>query len=129
MLSRRNFNVQPNCLCVLCSAQMEETIEHLFFDCAFAKRCWDKLGIIWVQDADIHKKFMRTRQQAGLPLFTEIFLIAACELWKLRNRMVFDGEQATFARWLRNFKDEASLQSHRLRDDDRILACLWLDAL
>ena len=31
MLARRNFNVQPNSLCVLCYDGKEETIDHLFF--------------------------------------------------------------------------------------------------
>jgi hypothetical protein len=38
MLARRNFNVQPNCLCVLCDDGAEETIDHLFFECCFAKK-------------------------------------------------------------------------------------------
>jgi len=29
--ARRNFNVQPNSLCVLCYDGKEETIDHLFF--------------------------------------------------------------------------------------------------
>lgn len=129
MLSRRHFNVQPNCLCGMCKENEEETIEHLFFNCEFAKKCWDKLGIVWSLEADIHIKIMKTRQQIGLPFFIEIFLIAAWELWKIRNRLVFDGLQATFARWLRNFKDKVSLQSHHLGDDDRSLACCWFDSL
>lgn len=129
MLARRNFNVQPNCHCVLCAEGVEETIEHLFFDCVFARQCWDKLGIVWDPDHDIHRKIIRTREQAGSSLFIELFLIASWELWKVRNRLVFYGVQATFCRWLRNFKEEASLQANHLRDDDRRLVCLWLDAL
>jgi len=129
MLARRNFNVQPNSLCVLCDDGMEETIDHLFFQCRFAKQCWDKLGVSWVTEDDLSKRIERSRQMAGLPFFMEIFLIAAWELWKIRNRLVFDGIQATFSRWLRNFKEEAGLQSYRLKDSDRVLVCLWLDAL
>lgn len=62
MLARRNFNVQPNSLCVLCHDNQEETIDHLFFACSFAKRCWDKLGIVWVMDDNTHRKIMRTKQ-------------------------------------------------------------------
>jgi len=129
MLARRNFNVQPNCHCVLCTEGIEESIEHLFFSCEFARKVWDKLGISWTAEIDIHYKIIHTRRQNGIPFFMEIFLIAAWELWKIRNRQVFDGVHAAFSRWLRNFKDEAALQSHRLKDDDRRLVCLWLDAL
>jgi hypothetical protein len=43
--------------------------------------------------------------------------------------LVFDGIQATFSRWLWNFKEEAGLQSYRLKDSDIVLVHLWLDAL
>jgi hypothetical protein len=39
MLARRNLNVQPDSLCVLYDEGIEETIDHLFFDCHFAKQC------------------------------------------------------------------------------------------
>lgn len=129
MLARRNFNVQPDTLCVLCGDGLEETIEHLFFDCAFAKRCWDKVGIAWVNDAVLHKRVECSKHLYSLPFFMEIFLIAAWELWKIRNRLVFDGVQASFDRWLRNFRDEASLQSLRIKEADRAAILLWLDAL
>jgi len=129
MLVRRHFNVQPNSLCVLCEDGIEETIDHLFFDCSFAKKCWDKLCINWVIDGAIHRRIERTRQVAGLPFFMEIFLLAAWELWKIRNRLVFDGVQACFHRWLHNFKEEAALQSCRVKDSDRALILLWLDSL
>jgi len=59
----------------------------------------------------------------------EVFLIAAWELWKVRNRLIFDGVQASFARWLNNFKEEATLQSCRIKEADRAPVLLWLDAL
>jgi hypothetical protein len=39
----------------------------------------------------------------------EIFLIVAWELWKIRNRYIFDGVNICFNRWLHNFKDEVAL--------------------
>lgn len=129
MLVRRHFNVQPNSNCVLCTSGEEETFDHLFFGCCFARSCWDKLGLIWTNDEDIHRRIMRTRQLANNPCFTEIFLIAAWEIWKVRNRKIFDGVPATFARWLRNFKAEVALQSIRVRDDCKSLVLLWLESL
>jgi hypothetical protein len=75
-------------------------MHHLFFECRFAKQCWDKLGVNWVIEDDLPKRIECSRQMAGLPFFMEIFLIATWELWKIRNRLVFDGIQATFSRWL-----------------------------
>jgi hypothetical protein len=85
MLARRNFNVQPNSLCVLCHDGKEETIDTLFFECCFAKRCWNKLRINWVNVLDLHKKIVQSRRAANMSFFMEIFLIAAWEIWKLRT--------------------------------------------
>lgn len=73
MLTRRNFNVQPDSLCVLCDDGMEETIDHLFFDCSFAKKCWDKVGIIWVDDDDLNRRIECSRQVTGMSFFMESF--------------------------------------------------------
>jgi len=39
MLRRHHLNIQDNDTCVLCNTGEVETIEHLFFDCPFAKDC------------------------------------------------------------------------------------------
>lgn len=129
MLERRHFHVQPNCLCILCSRRESESIEHLFFECDFAVSCWNRLGIIWAPEDNFTRRFEQTRDQAGLPFFMEIFLLAAWELWKVQNRQVFDGVQATFDSWLFNFKTEARLQAHRFHEDKRLIFNLWLDNL
>lgn len=129
MLTRRHFNVQPNALCALCNQGEVETIEHLFFDCPLARRCWNKLNVTWTMDNDISARIINTRMVTALPYFMEIFLIASWELWKLRNRWIFDGIHPTFSRWLQNFKSEVSLQAHRLNDSDRLIVRLWLDNL
>jgi hypothetical protein len=69
----------------------------------------DKLRIIWVTESDIHRRIELSRQIAGLPFFMEIFLIAAWEIWKIRNRLVFDGIPGAFVRWVHNFKEEDAL--------------------
>lgn len=73
MLVRKNFNVQPDSLCVLCDDGREETIDHLFFECSFA----DKAGFTWVDDDDLCRRIERSRQVTGKSFFMEIFLIAA----------------------------------------------------
>jgi hypothetical protein len=59
----------------------------------------------------------------------EIFQIAAWELWKMRNRLVFDGVQASLSRSLQNFKEEASLQSIRIKDVDISVVLNWINSL
>ena len=47
MLRRRNLNVQDDTLCVMCSAGIEEDIDHLFFECPFAVQCWASINFSW----------------------------------------------------------------------------------
>ena len=39
MLKRRHFNIGNTFGCLLCTTCMDETVEHLFFDCPFSLNC------------------------------------------------------------------------------------------
>jgi hypothetical protein len=45
MMLRRHWHVEGGPNRVLCSLDQSETRDHLFFDCPFAKSCWDLLKI------------------------------------------------------------------------------------
>ena len=47
MLQRRNLHIQDDPICVMCDSKEEETIEHLFFECQFAKECWATINFVW----------------------------------------------------------------------------------
>lgn len=47
MLRRRHCNPQNQVLCIMCPLNAIEDIDHLLFFCPFAKRCWQKLNILW----------------------------------------------------------------------------------
>lgn len=44
MLQRRHLNIEDDTLCVMCNTNLEEDINHLFFDCPFAVHCWNYIG-------------------------------------------------------------------------------------
>lgn len=45
MLRRRHFMIaNDGYTCLLCASPPKETVEHLFFYCPFASRCWNTLG-------------------------------------------------------------------------------------
>lgn len=72
---------------------------------------------------------MQARSTHAIPFFTEAVLIAAWELWKLRNDKVFQRRDPTAAVWLSLFKSQCFLQFVRFKDDLRSSFCVWLDAL
>ena len=96
MLVRRHYNVQPNYLCVLCSTNNEENLEHLFFTCPFALSCWNKLGIHWGTAASLDDRVLNMIAASGISFSMEIFVIAAWEIWNLRNSKIFDNELFPF---------------------------------
>ena len=47
MLQRRHLNIQDDNICVMCNRGEEETIDHLIFNCPFAKECWAIIHFDW----------------------------------------------------------------------------------
>ena len=129
MLRRRNFNIQAGVNCVLCASGLEEDIYHLLFDCPFATRCWHKLQIHWDLTLDIHDRIPQAKDAFMLSFFVNFFLIAAWEIWKLRNAVIFEGVHPTFHLWTVRFKDQVQLQLHRFKHDRASLVKTWLTSL
>lgn len=128
MLQRRHLNIQDSPVCVMCDSGELETIEHLFFDCIFAQECWLKLGITWNSALELFDRFMQARSSHTTPFFAEVVMIAAWELWKLRNDRVFNRQDPTLVFWFSNFKSQCLLQPVRFKDDLRSSFYVWLDA-
>ncbi|RCV38510.1 hypothetical protein SETIT_8G148500v2, partial [Setaria italica] len=108
---------------------VEEDISHLFFECPFAISCWQKLGIHWQQSTCLHDRIARTRQAMQLPYFMVIFIIAAWELWNLRNGKIFEGNSVTMNLWTVRFKKQIIRQLHRVKDDFRPIVIQWLETI
>ena len=47
MLKRRHYNIGDDYNYLLCDQQIEETVEHMIFQCPFSQYCWSILGITW----------------------------------------------------------------------------------
>ena len=129
MLYRRNLLSEQERFCPMCSSQAEETVLHLLFACNFARRCWSILNIDWPNGNSIEDLILQYMRTTALPSFLEICTIAMWELWKIRNRKVFDNEYASVRRWIHQFKDEAFLQSIRFKESTRITFVSWLNSL
>jgi hypothetical protein len=128
MLQRRHLNIQGDAICVMCDSGDEETIDHLFFECAFAKDCWATLHIDWDVSLPLLDRYTQAHGAHNIPFFTKATLIVAWELWKVRNDKVFQRRDPSPSIWLSNFKHQCTLQSVRFKDDLRSYFCVWLDA-
>lgn len=128
MLQRRHLNIQSTATCVMCNAGVLETIDHLFFDCPFAQDCWASIGITWDNSLQLLDRISQAQTTHSIPSFTEAALIAAWELWKLRNDKVFQRKNPSRDIWISNFKHQGRLQSVRFSDDLRSSFCVWFDA-
>ena len=128
MLRRRHLNIQDDVLCVLCNQGADEDIDHLFFTCPFVVQCWTSINFSWDVSLPLAERLMRANEVHALDFFVEASLIAAWELWKLRNDKIFQRRDPTPSLWLVNFKHQCNLQSVRLREDLRSSFCFWLDA-
>lgn len=103
-------------ICPSCSTNARENREHLFFLCPFSSACWNKLG--WCCDTTLQFHQMIQAQLAVVShqCFMELFLIAAWNIWKERNGLIFQGIQPSVRNWLRNLKDDLSIHLIRLMD-------------
>jgi hypothetical protein len=128
MLRRRHLNIEDDELCVLCDSGLEEDIDHLFFECPFAGQCWNSINLTWDTSLSLMERLAMANSIQNLEFFTEATIIAAWELWKLRNDKIFQRRLPTTTIWLANFKNQCLLQSVRFRDDLRSSFCFWLDA-
>ncbi|MFS9531717.1 hypothetical protein Q6247_26505, partial [Klebsiella pneumoniae] len=66
-------------------AAAKKDIDHLFFTCPFALQCWQTISVQWIQIQDIQQRILITKQEGQIPSFIEILVIAAWEIWNLRN--------------------------------------------
>jgi hypothetical protein len=83
----------------MCQNDVEEMVEHLFFQCSTAVSRWFALGITCNEHSNIHQKNYIARENLRQPSFMEIFLISALCLWNERNDYIFKNKPPSIATW------------------------------
>lgn len=118
MLLRRHFFIGDDHACLMCASSGLETTKHLFFECEFAGTCWDIVGMHWNPSLDMQDMFDWARTTWQRPLFKEVAILTAWNIWKQRNKMLFDGEQASHLDWLRMLKADLEILKFRLNTEN-----------
>jgi hypothetical protein len=101
----------------MCTLPPEETIEHLLFHCTFSESCWQALDMNWQPTGNRLQILEEGRQRWHRPLYMELFMLATWNIWKERNRLLFDGVAPTVASWKSRLKSDLLLLVHRTRDN------------
>ena len=70
-----------NATIVLCNLSVEETVEHLFLHCEFAKACWSLLGLVVPSSLDPFQIMEHFKAQLNVPFFMEIIIPLCWNLW------------------------------------------------
>jgi hypothetical protein len=116
MLKRRKFTLRSGYSCLMCDNPPEETIEHLLFHCPFSTSCWDCLDATWIQQGDRLHIIDHGRRTWKKPMYMEIFMIGAWNIWKERNQFFFEGIAPSVTSWKARFKNDFKLLTHRTKE-------------
>jgi hypothetical protein len=116
MLRRRQYILDSGYNCLLCASPPEETIEHLLFHCDFSTECWSTLNISWQQTGGRCQIIEQGKSQWTGPMFMEIFIVAAWNIWKERNNLLFNNVTPHVDSWKRRFKSDFSMLVHRTKE-------------
>ena len=129
MLNQRNYNIGDDHDCILCGLPIEETLEHLFFECHFSSDCWSHLGLSWHPGNSRLQNVSKAKEDWNRPLFMELFLLAAWSIWKERNNKHFRKIIPSKSSWLARLKADFSLLTHRVREEHKQYISIILASL
>lgn len=117
MLCRRHFNIRGDHSCLLCNTQPLETNKHLFFECQFSVACWASLHIHWDTYLGLQQMFDRAAAIWSQPMFKEIIILAAWNIWKQRNKCFFDKVDASLQDWSRLLRADLAILKLRVKPE------------
>lgn len=130
MLKRRQFVLADDDYSfMMCPTPPEETLVHLFYQCPFASTCWSALGISWPTHGNRFEIMHAGRRSWRLPMFMEVFVVAAWGIWKERNDKLFRGIPPSLCSWKAQFKEDFSLLVHRSPQRESAFITSFADSL
>ena len=114
-LLARNWPCDP--VCTLCN-QEHETASHLILHCSFARQVWSRM-VVWTSNIiqmpahgvsviDWWEKELVHLPRKERRLKSAMMIYGAWNIWKVRNRLVFDHKSLTPAEVLQEIKTEVN---------------------
>jgi hypothetical protein len=103
--------------CAVRGCQQEETLHHLFWECPFAKRCWDYIYPSRTQNLSVFEAMQDIKEHIRLPFTMEIIILGSCAIWITRNNKFFENIPPTFQGWKHIYLQELKLLTHRIKNE------------
>lgn len=108
LLRRRNMDL-PSYNCVLCAADIEENMHHLFLQCPFAQQCWSLLHLHISDPTDLHSSLDSLNAQLHVPFFMDIVVLLSWSIWMARNDLIFRNVPPSLQNVKNTFQKEFTL--------------------
>ncbi|KAF8671847.1 hypothetical protein HU200_049844 [Digitaria exilis] len=102
---RRNICTVDESYCALCPS-VEETDNHIFFECALARNTWECIGVDPDGGSCRHPWLMGRELPLPSSVQYDAILLVFWQLWKARNAMIFNQEQRSPRRVLRHVVED-----------------------
>ncbi|KAF8655447.1 hypothetical protein HU200_061195 [Digitaria exilis] len=112
--------------CVLCSSSIEESRDHLFFDCAFVQSCWQLLNLHIGNFVDPMQMVSAFKSQLNMPFYMDVIILMPWAIWMVRNEAIFRGVQPSLQGCKTHFQKEFALLLLREKKDHPQLMSSWI---
>lgn len=115
--------------CVLCQEAVEETVEHLFLGCQFARDSWELIGVNIQNQVNIFAAIDQIRAQSHPSFFLMVIILMCWSIWSARNNFIFKGVQVNPAQVKVAYLKELKIMSLRARAKFAETFDLWIQNL
>jgi hypothetical protein len=115
IMLRKHWHIESGPDCILRSANILETRQHLFFECVFARECWQSIGIHWSITQNFSHEVCNTKASFIGPCFMEIFASVAWNIWKAQNEYIFQNITPSVNRWRVGFQHDLLLHRFKVK--------------
>jgi hypothetical protein len=109
---------------MLCQLSLEETMQHLFLECPFAKSCWNMFNITFSQDSGFPEALLQIRAQVHSHFFMILTILMCWAFWTARNDLILKCVQAYTVKEF--FYRELKLLTTRAKSKDASTFDLWI---
>lgn len=124
ILRRRGMTLEDY-TCVLCNSLVEESLDHLFLHCSFARQCWVLLGINIQPNISFPDAVSVFRAEMQSDYFMVAVILMSWAIWTARNDLIFKGLRPSIQNCKGCFNKEINMVSHRIKPSRQEQFQLW----